>query len=371
MKIAYVVHDVNDAAVARRLRMLRAAGAVPTLIGFRRRDEPTDTVDGTPVIDLGRTRDAKMAQRALAVAKNLALPQRILAAAQGADVIIGRNLEALALAARMRRAVPRASLIYECLDIHRLLLGTSAAAKMVQRVEGALLKQVDLVLTSSPAFERDYFSRRSMLSAPVMLLENKLLMLDQHRPVANPAPPAPPWTIGWFGMLRCSRTFNVLAGLVDRSAGRICVEIAGRPSPAEFGDFDAMVARVPGFTYRGSYQPKDLPALYARCHFAWAIDYFEEGLNSKWLLPNRLYEATSFGVVPIALNSVETGRWLDQRSAGITIDTADDLDAILGALDTDRYATYRAAVTRIPKADLVCDLRDCEALITAFRRLRR
>lgn len=370
MKIAYIVHDVNDAAVARRLQMLRAGGAQPLLVGFRRRDEPTGRIDDVPVIDLGRTRDAAFTQRALAVAQNLALPGRILAAARGSDVIIGRNLESLALAARMRRAAPGAALIYECLDIHRLLLGKSAPARLIQSVEAALLRQVDLMLTSSPAFARDYFSTRPTLTAPIMLLENKLLLIDRPAPDAVAPPAGPPWTIGWFGMLRCARTFDILAGLVERSAGRVRVEIAGRPSPAVFTDFAAIAAKVPGFTYRGAYRPEDLPALYGRCHFAWAIDYFEEGLNSNWLLPNRLYEAASHGVVPIALDTVETGRWLAQRGAGLTIDGADDLDARLGALDPAGYDDLRRAVAGIPRSELIADRRDCAALIAAFNRAR-
>ena len=366
MKIGYVVHDVNDAAVARRLQMLRAAGADPVLIGFRRRDRRTEQVEGVPVIDLGETRDAAFAQRAIAVARKLALPGRILAAARGCDVIIGRNLESLALAARMRRAAPGARLIYECLDIHRLLLGTSRPARLIQSIEAALLRRVDLVLTSSPAFARDYFSTRPTLTAPIMLVENKLLLIDRPAPVPIAPPPGPPWTIGWFGMLRCARTFDELARLVERSAGRIRVEIAGRPSPAVFADFEAMVGRVPGFNYHGPYRPEALSGLYGRCHFAWAIDYFEEGLNSKWLLPNRLYEAASHGVVPIALAGVETGRWLRQHDAGLTVDTADALDPAFDAMDADRYAALRAAVADIPRADLIADRADCQALAAAL-----
>ena len=122
VKIAYFVHDVNDAAVARRVAMLQASGGEPVLIGFRRRDDITEQVGGAPVVDLGKTRDAQMSQRALAVLWALVAPGKILAASAGAEVVIGRNLESLALAARVRRAAPKAALVYECLDIHRLML---------------------------------------------------------------------------------------------------------------------------------------------------------------------------------------------------------------------------------------------------------
>lgn len=371
MKIAYFVHDVNDAAVARRVAMLQASGGEPVLIGFRRRDDITEQVGGAPVVDLGKTRDAQMSQRALAVLWALVAPGKILAASAGAEVVIGRNLESLALAARVRRAAPKAALVYECLDIHRLLLGNSMPARAIQAIEAALLRQVDLLLTSSPAFEREYFRNRPTLHAPILLLENKLLKIDQPPPTAPPAPDGPPWSIGWFGMLRCARTFDALAGLVRRGAGRVRVEIAGRPSPAVFPDFAAKVAAVPGMIFHGAYRPEDLAALYGRCHFAWAIDYFEEGLNSKWLLPNRIYEAASFGVVPIALREVETGRWLAKYGAGVQLDRGpDELDAFFGALEPPRYAALRDAVAAIPKIDLIADRTDCDALMSSLSMAR-
>lgn len=366
-RIAYLVHDVNDAAVARRVRMLKAAGGDPVVMGFRRDDRSPAMVEGAQVVDLGQTRDAKLVQRALAVLANLARPGPMLRAAAGADVVIGRNLEALILAARVQKALPEARLVYECLDIHRTLLGRSPAHRAIQAVERALLRKVRLLIVSSPAFVSEYFARRASLSAPVLLMENKLLALDSAPPAGRAAPAGPPWTIGWFGNLRCSRTLEILTGLAARHAGRVEILIAGRPSPAVFDDFEGRVAAAPHCTYVGPYGAADLPELYARCHFAWAIDYFEEGLNSSWLLPNRLYEAASFGVVPIASDAVETGRWLARHNAGLLIDGDDParLDTLLAALDDAGYGALRSAVDAIPRTDLIADATDCAALMQA------
>ncbi|WP_404338492.1 glycosyltransferase [Sphingomonas sp. MMS12-HWE2-04] len=366
MKLLYIVHDLHNSAVIRRVQMFHAAGIDVTVAGFRRRDEVPATVAGAPAIDLGRTQDAKFVQRVAAVLRNVALPGRLLAAARGCDVIVGRNLEALALALRARKAAPEARMVYECLDIHRLLLGSSKPAKLLQAIEARMLAHVDLVLTSSPAFERDYFAHRPTLRAPVMLLENKLLVLEGAPPQPLAPPAGPPWVIAWFGMLRCAKTLDILAALAAKHGGAIEVHIAGRPSPAVFEDFEARVAAAAHLRYLGPYTAADLPRLYQPCHFAWAIDYFEEGLNSKWLLPNRLYEATSFGAVPIALHSVETGKWLDAHRAGLTID--DDLAGLdaLGTLSPERYAGLREDVAAIPQADLTATIDDCRALRAAL-----
>jgi glycosyltransferase involved in cell wall biosynthesis len=127
-----------------------------------------------------------------------------------------------------------------------------------------------------------------------------------------------------------------------------------------FEDFPAMVAEAPNVTFAGPYGPGELPQLYARCHFAWAVDYFEEGLNSEWLLPNKLYEASSFGAVPIALGSVETGRWLARHEAGLLLDEGDpseQLRRLIGSLDDAAYRQLRAAIEAIPGPDLIAHAR--------------
>lgn len=372
MRIAYLAHDLNDPAVNRRVRMMRAGGGDPIVLGFHRDDQVPGTIDGAPVVALDRTRDARLAQRAAAVARNAVQAGRMIEAARGSDVIVARNLEMLVLAARLRRALPGAGLAYECLDIHRMLLSHSVPARAIQALERHLLGSVDLLLSSSPAFLREYFARRPSLRAPSMLLENKVLALDKAPPSPSSAPGGPPWTIGWFGMLRCRRTFSILADLTRRYAGRVQVRIAGRASPAEFPDFAAEVAAVPGFHYHGPYTPADLPQLYGDCHFAWAIDYFEEGLNSRWLLPNRLYEAATFGAVPIALRSVETGQWLERRGAGLVVDDGlTELHQTLSVLDGASHAALRDDVSAIPRADLIASAVDCWELVAALGRMSR
>lgn len=367
-RIAYFVHDLNDAAVARRVTMLQAAGAEVTVGGFWRGDRPPTTVAGAPAIDLGHTADAALGQRARAVARHVLRPAAIAAMAARADVVIGRNLEALALAVRARR--PQQRLVYECLDIHRTLLGTSPPHRAIQAIEARLLRGVDLLLVSSPAFLREHFASRIRPGTRTLLVENKLLRIDAPKPLQPAAPSGPPWTIGWFGMLRCRRTLALLIDLAARMEGCVEVLIAGKPSPAVFDDFEGVVAAAPHCRFVGAYTAEDLLDLYRQCHFAWTIDYFEEGLNSSWLLPNRLYEASAFGVVPIALASVETGRWLSAHNAGLLLgddaDVVEQLVARLTALDAMAYDSLRDRVAAIAPSALVAGRDDCEALLAAI-----
>ena len=365
--ISYLVHDTADAAVARRVRMFQAGGANVRLGGFNRRGAPAQ-VAGVQVHDLGRTADARLAGRALTVARHLARPGVARSVVRGAEVVVARNLEMLAIAVRV--AAPGQRIVFECLDIHRLLLSTGAAGRALRGVEHRLLRRVDLVLTSSPAFEGQYFRTRQGFDGPVLVEENRLLDLaDQPVPAATSrdrTADAGPLQIGWFGMLRCRRSLAILRDLVASNPGRIEVLIAGIPSYVEFDDFDRDVANVPGLSFVGRYRTQDLPQLYGSVDFAWAIDYFEEGLNSAWLLPNRLYESLALGAVPIALADVETGRWLERQGVGLRLrEPSTDLAPLLQRLTAREIAGLARAVATLPRDLVVADESDCRALTAA------
>jgi succinoglycan biosynthesis protein ExoL len=268
-----------------------------------------------------------------------------------APVIVARNLEMLVLAARVRGR--RQRIVYECLDIHRLMLGAGHKSRLMRWIERRLLARTDLVIVSSPAFARDYFAGRQGRSDRVLLVENKVPAERRTHAAPSTGRVAKVRTIGWFGMLRCRKTLDQLAQLARDSGGRIEVVIAGIPSPAQFPDFDAHVAALPGLRYLGPFQQKDLAQLYGAVDFVWAIDYFEEGLNSDWLLPNRLYEGLAHGVIPIALRHLETGRWLARHGAGLLVDDpVADLPPVLAGMTPSRYADFRDAVAALPEAAL-------------------
>jgi succinoglycan biosynthesis protein ExoL len=349
--LAYLVHDLSDAAVHRRINLFAREGFVVGLAGFRRHAAAPET-SMPQVLDLGRTMDARLAQRARSVVKYLMAPGVVRDLCRGAPVIVARNLEMLALAWRVRGRHQR--LVYECLDIHRMMLGDGRKSRLMRWLERRLLARTDLVIVSSPAFTREYFTKRQGRQDRILLVENKVpgereMPLVAARPTRGHAA----WTIGWFGMLRCQKTLRQLAALARSSDGRIDVVIAGIPSPAEFPDFSSQVADCPGLRYLGPFRQEDLPLLYEAVDFVWAIDYFEEGLNSDWLLPNRLYEGLASGAVPIALKQVETGRWLQSHGVGLLVrDALAELPGRLGALGRGEHIRMREAIARLPEQAL-------------------
>jgi succinoglycan biosynthesis protein ExoL len=374
MNIVYFVHNLNDPAVHRRVRMLHAGGASVTLIGFFRGECPTQVEGCTPTV-LGRTHDARLFQRLVATGRVGLGIGRLRHLLTNADAVMARQLEMLAIGARARRLyAPCATLVYECLDIHRLMIARSATGWVMRRLEGHLLGECQLLVVSSAGFVREYFSKFHLRLPPVLILENKMLSQEvgdvpSMRALARP--PGPPWRIGWFGNIRCRRSLALLSELTRLLPGRVEVVIRGRPAYTAVPDFKKTVAAHQGIIFLGPYdRGKDLPGIYGDVHFTWAIDFFEEGGNSDWLLPNRIYEGSLFGAVALALASVETGRWLTEHGVGALVSEpfGSSLARFFGDLDEKGYVAARTAVDGLPLTALMDDASDCERLVLALCR---
>ena len=372
MKLAYFVHDLTDPAVARRVTMLKAGGAEPVVLGFRRSDTAPVTVAGAPAIDLGRTYDGRLGHRARMTLQAALGAGRFRAHLARADVVMARTLEMLAVAQAARLAARADTrLVYECLDIHRMMLSPGLKGHAMRAVERALMRRANLLVVSSPAFLEHYFGPMQgvggRLDLATLLVENKALELGDARPVRGASPPpGPPWRIGWLGAIRCQKSLDILTDLARRRPDLVEVAIHGRPAQVEFRDFDGQLEGAPGVRFGGAYTAADLPRLYGEVHFSWAIDFMEEGQNSAWLLPNRLYESSRYGAVPIALGGVQTGRYLAEHGFGIRLDDPADLETALDGLTARRYAALRRDVGRIPETAFVAREADCRALVRAL-----
>ncbi|CAN7198901.1 glycosyl transferase family 1 [Pararhizobium sp. LjRoot238] len=375
LDVLYLAHDVADPAIRRRTLTLEAGGAKVTVAGFRR---GADTPSANGVIELGITRDGKFAQRIAAVGKAAMVLGGKLRGVGRPGIIIARNLEMLALANRANAIfggdIP---IVYECLDIHRLLLRKDFAGRALRAAEQYLGRNVSLLVTSSPAFIENYFRPISQLKAPTLLLENMVIDLGDGtaiKPVL-PRPPEPgaPWKIGWFGALRCQKSLKLLAEFSRAMDGKFEIVLRGRPAYSEFDDFDGFVKNEPFMTFHGPYKnPEDLAAIYHEVHFSWGIDFFEEGLNSSWLLPNRLYEGCRYGAVPIAMRGTETARFLSAKHIGLFLDRAESavLARLLADMTPARYLAEFDRVAGTGSESWVFDKTDCQRLVNRLTALR-
>jgi succinoglycan biosynthesis protein ExoL len=164
-------------------------------------------------------------------------------------------------------------------------------------------------------------------------------------------------------MIRCRRSFEILRAIAREADGSLQIRIAGRPSPKEFSDFETLLAGSPHVTFTGPYRFDELPMLYGDMHFSWAVDFF--------LLSNRIYETSFFGSVPIAVEGVETARWLAEKKIGVILNDQPEtsLHNFFGTLTDQRYRELAGALQSVPPTDLVEAKESCYQLLEEFEKL--
>ncbi|MBQ4824491.1 hypothetical protein J4729_07995 [Leisingera sp. HS039] len=339
--IAFFGHNSNEPAVRRRARGFLAAGHA--VVGFMPHRGPKQAADW-PVVDLGETRDNAYGQRLVSIFQGAGIAVRKRALLETCDAIYARNLDMLATAARARKKLGLdVPLIYECLDVHHRLTGHKPVARILRQFEKSLLKQCALVVISSPRFETEHFAKYYPGAYQAFLLENLMIEGDDFpaRPETEEIESGPdrPLRIGWFGNLRCRRSLDLLIGLARRFPDRVTVDLRGYPAPGVLSNLEAEISPYKNISFGGAYSaPGDLSEMYAGVDLVWAGDWYEDGGNSLWLLPNRIYEGGYFATPSLAPAGTETARWLHEHGSGILlappVETA--LEAEIAKLLEDR-----------------------------------
>ena len=371
-RILYLVPNLSDPAVSRRVAMFRLGGAEVDIAGFRRADAPPADLPLTNVVELDITHDARMLQRLVATLRAGGRAKGWAKGLSRPDVIVARNLEMLVVANRLLSTWSDApGLVYECLDIHRLMLRRDGIGSAMRAVERRLIRQTDWLVTSSPAFVTNHFASQS--PPPVILIENRVFAPGLLETGRNPVltGDAHPIRIGWFGALRCNRSLAALQALAQAFSGGIEVMLRGRPALTEFDDFQGTVSVARHLDYGGAYAyPADLAGIYSAIHFVWAVDLFEAGQNSNWLLPNRLYEGCLNGAIPIGLRGTETAAFIERLGIGVVVPDIepDTLIELFSGMTPERVRTLAEAVARLEPNLFRCTEAECVQLVNQLMR---
>jgi succinoglycan biosynthesis protein ExoL len=321
VRLVFFGHDALDPALRRRIRAFEGEGVEVDAFTMRR-----GALADTPWrnVDLGKTRDAAFAQRLTALARARPVVARHRDLLTRADVIYARNLDMLALARwAKRQSGAVGALVYECLDVHRFMTRDDPLGAAMRATERSLLNDVALTVVSSLAFTREYFDKRQPGRTRTQLIENRLPPGYDY----GPRPSAPHASgdgrirIGWFGNLRCRRSLALLLSLAERFPDRVEIVLRGNPARTELGDFETSLADHKNVRFEGRYAwPEDLSKIYGELDLVWAGDFHDPGANSKWLMPNRLYEGGYFGAPPLAPADCETGAWVKSRNVGFVLE---------------------------------------------------
>ncbi len=351
-RVAVFAFDRAEASQARAIRGMIAAGAQVESLSFRRPNGAADAAVTWPDTDLGPAPNGVGPGRMLAVARGAARAAARGGALRRADVLVARNLDMALVALAARRAAgSRAPLIYECRDIHALMLRAGPAGAAARAAERGVVARAARLVVSAPAFVAAYFRPLQGWHGPAFLMENRIDWAGAPAPRPAAAGVPGPVTLGWVGTLRCPATLDLLAATAAAMGPRGRVVLRGRVHRHQLPDFDAVLARHPNMDWQGPYSwPGGLACAYAGLDAVWAQDMWQPGGNSDWLLPNRIYEAGYFGCPAIAVAGTETAARVAAEGLGPVL-PAPPCPRVLAALLLEgraRLAEVRAGLLARP-----------------------
>ncbi len=376
ISIAYFGHNRRDTAFVRRIQSFLDASASVTTFTFRRDGEPESPGPAWPNVDLGHVEHAQFFKRIFFYLGAIRCVRRDKDRLLQADVIYARNLDIFLFAMLARRLAlgfrpSNQKIVYECLDVHETLTKPGLVAKVLRWLERRVLRRADLLVVSSPGFLQNYFEPVQGFKGNSIWVENKLYFGGHavSRPAPSDVSPKTPIVIGWIGVIRCQRTLDLLKAVALAEGDRVKVRIAGLVSHFLIDDFDGQIAPHDNIEFVGPYDwPHGLAGVYRDVDLVWAQELSWSGHNSDWLIPNRIYEASYFGVPSVALMQTQTGKIIDQRRLGYVLskESAEEFTQLLRGFDTNELDRIKTDLLRRPIEQFVATPRDTQVLIDAM-----
>jgi succinoglycan biosynthesis protein ExoL len=362
-EILFFAPDVTDVCTIKRADAFLRANFALTVFGFVRGRYNRNYSPPWPHVLLGRTTDGRYIRRALTLLAGLCVLLARCGKARRAAVLYARNIDQLILALTVRALFRRKTpVVYEVLDIQPVFMGRKVLSRMLRTIERMCLRQVTLLVLSSPGFMRNYYGPIQGYRGAWFLLENKL---PPGVPARQPPLPVPAahsnryrWVVGYAGLIRGETTFNLIARLAKRLEGSVLFKFNGVLTTVARSRFEQTVERHPNIVYEGEYMsPRDLPRVYDGVDFAWAIDLENTEHNSRWLMPCRFYEAGLHGVPCLAVKGFEIGAELDRHGVGWTFSDPmeDSLVRFFETLTREDYERTRARLLAMPVSRFVAD----------------
>ena len=239
--------------------------------------------------------------------------------------------------------------IYDLADINPIQYGDGCFSNLFRLAEARILnsQKWDIVVTS-PWFCWGYLRPVLRSGADCYLIENKLIG-RADLPASSSSKcfdHKSPLTIGWTGLLRCNRSLGVLFDLCKFNA-RVNLDLIGSVRTLD-GNLLDLANSLSNIRILGEYLEEKLADKLTDVHFIWACDFFD-GLNSKFLLPNRLYQGIFYGKPLIAEAGTATGYVVDYYDIGMVLEdfSAVNLSAVLSGITQEKYDKWRANCIRM------------------------
>ncbi len=354
LKIASVLPVLGHPRHAKRISMLMESGCQVEVAAFER-DYHSGRQPACPVTRLGRIKKAAYLRRLITMLRAIPKLRQILKRNQ----LIYASGPDMALLSVLASTGLKRPICMEVGDIRKIQVASGLQGRVVRRLDRWIAGRCQLLVATAPGIIGEYYRDQLKSDTKSLVIENKLEPSDhlavarqQVRPAGVPAP----LRIGYFGLLRCPWSWQVLETLATRFPDRMQVVVAGHP----FWEIDIQerADALPNVTFLGPYRsPQDLADIYGQVDLMWTC-YPANPQPSPWrraqaiCRSNRFYECCRFKTPIIAIadsgDGQEVGRW----DIGLTIDNYDTHQIIqqIACLTDSQWNRWHRNLDQLPES---------------------
>jgi len=319
------------------------------MLGYSRNNYPA-SMDDVPTTVLGVVEHKNYLSRLLTLARDLLTVRKT---AVQYDVIHCFGLDAL-LFSHIALAFKSPVKVYQVQDIRSLVIGTGLKARLLRALESHLLKKVQTLVVSSPAYFEHHFKRYyGFPSERTFILENKLEQKPQINPPQDDSQAEKSTLhIGYFGVLRCPVSISILSELAQNGGGRFKVYLRGKIAVDNFSGSSE------NLEFGGPYKaPDDLSGMYSGMDLIWAAypyGHKREG-NWQWARTVRFYESCAYGLPVIVQEGTVDADFVRQHDIGLVVDMADPAAVIAAVqkIDWPTIKRWKANLAALPSSHFV------------------
>ncbi|MCE2874128.1 MAG: hypothetical protein LW625_00600 [Planctomycetaceae bacterium] len=358
LKILSLLPVLGHPRDSKRIAMLQAAGFELRVAAFER-DYHNGRMPSCPVDSLGRIQHGQYLARAVKMLRALPALRRMLRAT---DVVwaSGPDMALFGILAGFGLGKP---VILEVGDIRRVQVCGGWKGWIGRALDRFIVRRSSLLVVTARGFAQEYYERRLGSRIPVLLMENKLDEAPLRAALKGsvPSPVAPldqsrrPLRIGYFGVLRCPWSWQVLKHVAQAMPDTVHVSLAGYcMDPPDLAEQARGVANV---EYLGTYRsPEDLPRLYGSVDIVWACYPGPEVTDPAWrwalsvCRSNRFYESCFFQRPLVSMAESGDGAEVRRMDVGLLLtDQSEEgvLRAIQGIRPED-LARWAANLQQLP-----------------------
>lgn len=352
LRMIAMLPSIGQPRHGKRLDTLAQRGFETTALAFERKYH-SGRVPNCPIVVVGKAVERRHAGRLLALIKAWPEVRRRI---RGCEIVYAFGTD-MALLAVMGRLFGKTSIVMEISDIVPIQVNASWRGRIFRIVDKWVTSRCQLIVTTTPKFLSEYYQRRLGVHVPGIVLENKVdaaFGTSVRQDAQSRAPSSTdPIRIGYFGLIGCPWSVEVLKTLVTRHPNRFEVCFAGYRWPTV--DLDRYLATTPNFLYSGEFKsPRDLPKIYGEVDVTW-VCYPPIGpsdWNLRWARPNRFYESCLFCVPVVSregsCDSVDVARF----KIGLVMDKVavqEAADVLATHLTHENLAQWRENMRSVPE----------------------